>query len=221
MGKVKSGRILIVLFVLLVIALAAFLLLRSRPSPAPALRMPNEKAAAPKQDAEASAPRSAEPVDLGSVIGLGRLVDCSQSPALASVLEQMVRIHPQTFESRRGGPISVPGYDRPLVPTFERTREIDGNADIRAVTADLHLPGRWHGLEVTGLRRSFYEESDVSSFEVRFAEPPERVRDTLVRHGFRLSPVGEHRELDEVEGITMVIGVDRIDGGAALTCATG
>ena len=33
----------------------------------------------------------------------------------------MVRIDPKTFESRRGGPIAVPGYDRPLVPTFERT----------------------------------------------------------------------------------------------------
>lgn len=221
MGKVKSRRILIVLFVLLVIALAAFLLLRSRPSPAPALRVPNEKAAAPMQDAEASAPQSAEPVDLGSVLGLGRLADCSQSPALASVFEQMVRIDPQTFESRRGGPIGVPGYDRPLVPTFERTREIDGNADIRAVTADLHLPGRWHGLEVTALRRSFYEESDVSAFDVRFAESPERVRETLVRHGFRLPPVGEFREVDAEPGISTEIGVGRIDGGAALTCATG
>ncbi|HYN46678.1 MAG TPA: hypothetical protein VES64_08310 [Allosphingosinicella sp.] len=166
-------------------------------------------------------PAPADRVDLGSALSLDRLADCAREPALASILEQMVRIDPQSFESRRGGPISVPGYAQPITPTFERRREMAHNSDIREVTADLDLPGRWHGLAVTGLRRSFYEESDVASFEVRFAEPPERVRDTLVRHGFRLSPVGEFRELDEGEGITMVIGIDRIDGGAALTCATG
>jgi hypothetical protein len=167
-------------------------------------------------------PAPPQPVDLGSALALGRLADCSQSPALASVLEQMVRIDPRTFESRRGGPISVPGYDRPITPTFERRREVSGSTDIREVTSDLDLPGRWHGLAMTGLRRSFTEESDVSSIEIRFAEPPERVRDTLVRHGFGLPPVGEFREFDQGGSVvTMIIGVDRIDGGAALTCATG
>ena len=110
---------------------------------------------------------------------------------MASIIDQMVRSDRETFESRRGGPIRVPGFDRPLIPTFERTREIDGNADIRAVIADLDLPGRWHGLAVTGLRRSFYEESDVAAFQVRFAEPPDRVRDTLVRQ--RLQPAAGGR----------------------------
>ena len=166
-------------------------------------------------------PTRPQPVDLGSALGLGSLADCARSPALATIIDQMVRIDPETFESRRGGPINVPGYDRPLIPSFERTREIDGNADIRAVTADLDLPGRWHGLAVTGLRRSFYEESDASAFDVRFAESPERVRETLVRQGFRLPRVGEFRDVDAEPGISTVIGVGRIDGGAALTCATG
>jgi hypothetical protein len=187
---------------LVLLAGILFLALRERPSSAP--------------------PAPPRPVDLGSALELGRLADCSQSPALASVLEQMVRTDPRTFETRRGGPISVPGYDRPITPTFERRREISRNTDIREVTADLDLTGRWHGLAITGLRRSFTEESDVSSIEIRFAEPPERVRDTLVRHGFSLPPVGEFREFDEGGSLgTMMIGVDRIDGGAALTCATG
>lgn len=219
MGPHRS-RILIAMFVLVVIAVAAFLLWRSRPSSVTAFPVQNESSAQSKQEAQVFVPRAPEPVDLGAALDLGRLADCSRSPALASVLDQMVRIHPETFESQRGGPLSVPGYERPLVPTFERTREIEGNADIRAVVADLDLPGRWHGLAVTGLRRSFYEESDVGAFQVRFAEPSERVRETLGRQGFRLPPVGEVRELDE-EGISTVIGIETIEGGAALTCATG
>jgi len=175
----------------------------------------------PSPVAKQARPAPPQPVDLGAVLGLQSLVDCSQSPVLASVLEQMVRIDPRTFESRRGGPIGIPGYDRPLVPTFERIRETGANLDIRAVTADLGLSGRWQGLAVTGLRRSFYEESDAGSFEIRFADPPERVRETLVRNGFSLPPVGELRDAGDEPGITVAIGVERIEGGAALICATG
>jgi hypothetical protein len=216
---VKGGRIIIVIFVLVVVTVTGFLLLRAG-SLVPAASVPNETTAEPNRAADAPAPGPAAPVDLGAALDLGRLADCSQSPALASVLEQMVRIDPETFESRRGGPIRVPGYAQALVPTFERTREIEGNADIRAVVADLDLPGRWHGLAVTGLRRSFYEESDVGAFQVRFAQAPERVREALNRQGFRLPPVGALREIDE-EGITTSLGIERSEGGAALTCTTG
>jgi len=208
------------LALLLLLAGVLILVLRQRPSASeqatsspPSTRVADKAPPAP--------PSTPEPVDLGAVLGLQSLRDCSREPNLESIFEQMVRIDPQTFESRRGGPISVPGYDRPLVPTFERTREIDGNADIRSVTADLDLPGRWHGLAVSGLRRSFYEESDASAFDIRFAEPPERVRETLVRHGFRLPPAGEFRQVGTEPGISTEIGIARIEGGAALTCATG
>lgn len=217
-GRVKGSRILIVMVALIVIALAVFLLWRSRPSPIAPGPAQTDSAADAKQDVEAPLPP--KEVDLGAALDLGRLADCSRSPALASVFDRLVRIHPETFESQRGGPISVPGYERPIVPTFERTREIEGNADIRAVVADLDLPGRWHGLAVTGLRRSFYEESDVGAFQLRFAEAPERVRDILNRQGFRLPPVGEVREVEE-EGMTVSLGIERTEGGAALTCTTG
>ncbi len=165
-------------------------------------------------------PAEPEPVDLGQALGLGSLTGCAPSPVLASILEQMVRSDPETFESRRGGPIRVPGHAQPLIPTFERTREVGGNRDIRAVAADLDFAGRWHGLAVVGLTRSFYEESDASAFQVRFAEPPVRVRETLIRQGFRLPAVGEMREFDD-EGLSTYIGIERIEGGAGLTCATG
>ena len=205
-----NGRAILTAAVALLVLLAGILFLvpRERPSPPPP---PPPVAKAP--------PAPPEPVDLGAALGLDSLADCSRSPALASIVEQMVRVDQQSFESSRGGPIEVAGYDRPIIPTFERTREVEGNTDIRAVTADLDLPGRWHGLAVTGIRRTFQEESDAASLEVRFAEPPGRVRETLVRNGFRLAPVGELREVEE-EGLSVVIGVERIESGATLTCAT-
>lgn len=214
-----KARIAIALFVLVLALVVIFLLLRVGP-PVPSSPAQNVSGAEPARGAEASAPRPPEPVDLGEALALDRVADCARSPALASVLDQMVRVDPQTFESRRGGPINVPGHAQAIVPTFERTREIEGNADIRAVVADLDLQGRWHGLAVAGLRRSFYEESDVGAFQVRFAEPPERVREVLNRNGFRLPAVGELREIDE-EGITTSLGIERTEGGAALTCTTG
>lgn len=216
----RAGRILIVLFVIILLAVAAFLLWRARPSTEPALPASNQSAAAPGPEAPKPA-ATAEPVDLGAVLGFDRLAGCEPSPALAAILERMVRIDPRTYESRRGGPIGVPGYDRPITPTFERTRHIEGGADMREVEADLNLVGRWHGLAVTGIRRYFHEESDVSAFAILFAEPPERVRETLVRNGFRLLPVGEFRETEEDEAISTSVGVERIDRGAALTCTTG
>jgi hypothetical protein len=210
---VKGSRILFIVVALVAVAAVVFLLLPPDRTPAPAVRPP-------KHSAKAPAPRAPEPADLGALLGLEGLSDCSRSNALAAVLEQMVRIDPTTFESMRGGPIRVQGHERPLTPTFERTREIEGNADIRSVVADLDLSGRWHGLALTGLRRSFYEESDVGAFQLRFAEPPDRVRDVLTGHGFRLAPVGQVREID-AEGITTSLGIERDGDGAALTCTTG
>lgn len=213
-----KARIVIVLFVLLVLGAVVFLVTRTCCAPEPVLPVSNQHVAA----AQPKAPRPAEPqpVDLGAILALDRLADCARSPALNAVLDQMVRTDPRTFESHRGGPITVAGYRRPITPTFERTREVDGNADIRSVVAELDLPGRWHALAVIGLRRSFYEESDVGAFQVRLAEPPARVRDVLNRHGFRLPAIGEVRELQE-EGAAVMLSVEADGNGAGLTCSTG
>jgi len=206
---------------MLLLLLAGLLVLALRPTG----EMPGERAPAATNEIRASvpaAPPEPQPVDLGETLGLDSLRTCERSPALAAIFDQMVRIDPETFESRRGGPIAVTGYERPLVPTFERRRKIEGNADIREVIAELDLPGVWHGLRVTGLRRSFYEESDAAAFEVLFAEAPGRVRDVLSGRGFRLADVGDSREVDpEAMGMSVIIGVGRTDAGASLTCATG
>ena len=217
-----AGRIFMALLVFGILTVAVWFLFVPRSSNEPADSKPTAAAAPPAKSGAASAAAiSTGSVDLGASLGLASLADCRPGTALASILEQMVRTDSRTFESRRGGPISVPGHARPLVPSFERRREVDGNADIREVTADLALTGRWHGLAVSGLRRSFFEESDVSSFEIRFAEPPQRVREILIRHGFRLPTVGDFADVGEEEGVSAAIAVDRIENGAALICAIG
>jgi hypothetical protein len=207
--------------VLLLLLLATLLVLAWQP----ATQEPREPAPAPANSANAAPPArpiAPQPVDLGAALGLDSLRNCERGNVLDSILERMVRIDPETFESRRGSPIEVPGFSHPLVPTFERNRETGGGADIREVITELDLPGVWHGLRVTGLRRSFYEESDASAFEVLFAEAPGRVRDVLISQGFRLPAVGESREVNPEEmGMSVIIGVGRTEGGASLTCATG
>ena len=215
-GRLR-GRAIVIAVMAILLLLACLLLLR-RPSEVAPPKAAPPPSPAPKAQVP---PRQPEPLDLGAVLSLQSLTDCSQSPRLGAIFEQMVRIDPETFESRRGGPIEVPGYERPLVPTFERVRETGDRLDIRAVTAELDLPGRWHGLAVRGLRRSFYEESDSSSVSILFAEPADRVRDTLAHQGFRLPPVGEIREVGEDNEISVAIGVERLDEGSALTCVTG
>jgi hypothetical protein len=221
-GMLTAARFLVALLAFAILAVAAWLLLAPRPSNEPAA---SNRTAATEPSARTGAapglPIPTGPADLGAALGLASLAECRPGTALASILEQMVRTDSRTFESRRGGPISVPGHAQPLVPTFERRREVEGNADIREVTADLALTGRWHGLAVNGLRRSFFEESDVSSFEIRFAEPPQRVRETLVRHGFRLPTVGDFADVGEGEEISAAIAVERREGGASLICAIG
>ena len=217
-----AGRILVAIVVVVVLAVAVWLLLTPRPV-TESTASNRTAAAAPPAASRAQALPSAPtpPADLGVALGLASLADCRPAAALESILAQMVRTDPRTFESRRGGPITVPGHAAPLIPTFERKREVEGNTDIREVTADLALAGRWHGLAVSGLRRSFFEESDVSSFEIRFAEPPQRVRATLVRHGFRLATVGDFADVGDEEAAPAAIAVDRTEEGAALICAIG
>ena len=110
----------------------------------------NEQSSPPPPPQAAQAPPAPparpEPVDLGRALGLDSLADCARSPALASILERMVRSDPETFESRRGGPIRVPGYARPLIPTFERTREIGGQSPTSARSPPIStLPGAGTG----------------------------------------------------------------------------
>ena len=161
-------------------------------------------------------------VDLDAVLRFGAPDRCEMAAPLDSIVEQLHRIDPETYEARPPGPVAVPGFVDPIVPHFERERSVEPNLDIRNVSVTLDLPGLWRGLRVTRLSRHFTEESDVSSLEIQFAEEAGRVRAVLNEAGFRLGPLWEWREIGEGdEGIGMVIGIVPIEGGASLVCATG
>ena len=161
------------------------------------------------------------PVDLDGVLRFSRPAACEMDAPLRSIVERMSRQHPETFEALPPPPIAIPGFPERITPRFTRTRTVEGNADIRDVTIELAIPGRWHGLAVTRLIRRFGEESDGSSLEIQFAEPPRRVHGVLRRMGFRLGPIGTWRETETDDGIGMSVSVSRIEGGASLACAIG
>ncbi|HEV2817089.1 MAG TPA: hypothetical protein VGW40_07710 [Allosphingosinicella sp.] len=161
------------------------------------------------------------PVDLDAVLRFSRPAACEMDAPLRAIVERMVRQDPETFEALPPPPVAVPGFPEPITPRFTRTRTVEGNADIREVTIELAIPGRWHGLDVTRLLRRFGEESDSSSLEIQFAEPPPRVHAALRRAGFRLGPVGTWRETETGDGIGVSVLVSRIEGGASLVCAIG
>ena len=160
-----------------------------------------------------------EPADLDAVLRFRVPAECEMDEPLSTIVESMARIDPETYEAEPPPPISVPGFDAPIEPRFERVRRVEGVGDERTVTIDLDIPGRWHGLQVLRLHRVFVEESDSSSVEVHFAEPPQRVRTVLNRTGFRLRRVGEWREANSEFG--MSVAVLPIEEGSALSCVIG
>ena len=192
-------------------------------------RSGNDESAAPAQPPEARA--AAKPAaeippaptmpgpDLDAVLAL--TPDCQFGEPLASIFARMTIIDPRTGESRPGNPIEVPGFAEPLIPTFERAVIGTDHGEEKPVTAELAIPGIWRGLRIAALHLFYLEESDVSSREVLFLEPPERVLDLLNRRGFALGVLGQGRRVDDGQLIETWISVDHDPRGARLRCATG
>ena len=212
------GRRRSIWLILLVVVAAAtgFFLLRPEPLPRSA-----ELADAPIRTPTVpigASPVPSEPLDLAPIIALSP--DCDLGEPLSTIFGRMVVFDPVTSQASPGAPIAVPGAPAPLAPTFERNVEPLDHGASRHVVARIALEGRWHGLRVTGLQLDFYEQSDVAGRQIRFADPAEQVRETLVAAGFSLPPVGAFEEVAG-EGMMPSIGVESLEGGAALTCTTG
>ena len=170
----------------------------------------------------ASLAAGAEPVDLDPVLRFSAPAECGTAEPLSAIIAAMTRINPVTYEAEPPSPISVPGFAQPIEPRFERTRIVEGMRDERSVTVDLALPGRWHGLRVLRIRRTFVEEGDSSTVEVHFAETQQQVREVLNLAGFRLPRIGEWRSVwPEEQVVGLEVGVSPIEGGAAFVCSQG
>ena len=208
----RARHVLVAAAAVVALIAAALYLYRSR-VPVPASTRGGEDEAA---QSPVPAPAQREPVaNLDDVLVLSG--ECETAEPLSSIVERLTVIDPLTFEGRPPPPVAIPGAAVPVAPQFERT--VDGNE--RQVTIDLPLPGRWRGLHVTRLRRTFSEESDVSAIEIHFRDPPDRVRGILNRSGFQLPPVGQWRTIDPESEVGTHVSVGALDGGATLVCATG
>ena len=166
-------------------------------------------------------PAPPEPVDLGATLGLDSLADCARSAALASILD---RWSGSTRDLRK--PARRADRGAGLRPAAGPDVRADARGSTAIPTSARSTPISTFPAAGTGSRSpasggASMRRATPPSFEIRFAEPPERVRETLGRHGFRLPAVGELRESGRRRGSRRCIGVERIEGGAALTCATG
>jgi hypothetical protein len=154
------------------------------------------------------------PADLDRLLRFSAPGRCERAEPLKTIVARMIVIDPQTSEGRAPGLIAVPGLRGLRTPRFGRAEIRPGSIH---ATVDLDLPGRWHGLRFARLRVTYVEGIDASTVQLRFAEPPGRVREVLNRAGFRLAPVGEWRTAGPGE----LLGLVPIEGGTAMSCVHG
>ena len=87
--------------------------------------------------------------------------------------------------------VRVRGFSAPVTSRLER---VNRN---RATELDVYVDfeGRWNGLQVLGLTRTFIERSDfVNSFGLRFREPVREVAARLAASGFLVNADGSTRD---------------------------
>ena len=120
----------------------------------------------------------------------------------------------QLREDRAPPTISLPGFPEPLRLRLLRRFGIGRDAIGFGTLAELEIRGRWHGLRVVGLR-----STSADNPEIRFAERPERVRDTLSKAGFSLPAVDQWQQPDYSPAAPVpMTSVQSRFGGASLYC---
>jgi hypothetical protein len=162
---------------------------------------------------------SAGPV-LDSVLQFKKPSDCEMTPETEKLFQGLIIFEPPKYIGRRGPAVKVAGFEKPLVPSFSRKVDVSEGRNVRDNEASLAIAGTWHGLRVTRIKVRAMEESSFWEHQIRFSEPPQRVRAKLNELGFRLPPVGEFREFTGSDVVSAGIGVEAIPGGSALYCGS-
>ena len=177
-----KGKTIVLAVLAVVVVAAALLLLNRRPSMETSTDATTNRPepAMPATPVPPSRPR-AGPVDLGPVLAFSS--QCEVGEPLASIFMAMVKVDPETWEASAGDPVSVPGFDRPIATTFKRTVSPPGQRDgERHVVAGLPLRGTLARAAGHRVSCSISTRRAMSrAVEIHFAEPPERVRETLSR----------------------------------------
>ena len=113
--------------------------------------------------------------------------------------------------------VNVQGLGLLPIEASRERREPDDPESNYAVTVSLPVRGTWNGLKLSRIVLYDVEDAGHRYSQVRFIEPPEKVRSALVGNGVAVPPLGEWKPVDEHE--MMYLGVETIPGGAALTCS--
>ena len=155
--------------------------------------------------------------DLAAVLTFADPSRCRPDRHMAALLEGLIVLDGQIGEPSAGGPVTLRGFAEPLQPRLEREFRAGRDATGYLTFAKIDLRGRWHGLNVVGLRTTTGRD-----FEIRFSDHPARVRDTLGRAGFPLPAVDQWRIPDyglADPGVAMSVHAHR-GGGASLICGS-
>ena len=158
--------------------------------------------------------------DLDQVFVFLNPADCEMSKDTKRLFADLIKFDPPNYVGSRGPSVKLPGYDKPLVPLFNRKVEQGPNLNVRDNEATLATSGLWHGLRVSKIRVRYMEESSFWEHQIRFLEPATRVRKTLNDLGFKLPAIGEFREFTGADVVSAGIGVEDLPGGSALTCGS-
>jgi hypothetical protein len=148
---------------------------------------------------------------LSSVLRFDVPSQCTPSEELKMLIDDLRTMEPGGANAT----LTLPGSSAPLHPQVQRVALKEGKS---AIISQLAAPGSLEGLKVTALRTSSFDGGDLYTTQVRFQESPEKVLRVLNGRGFELPKVGELKTVDLEDGALM-LGVEGIEGGSALTCA--
>ena len=143
---------------------------------------------------------------------------CDMTSATEKLFRKLMIFEPPEYVGRRGPPVTIAGFEKPLVPSFSRDVDTSEGRNVRDNEATLAVAGEWHGLNVSKIRVRALEQSSFWEHQIRFFEPASRVREKLHELGFQLPAVGEFREI--TGDLRIGIGLEEIPGGSALYCGT-
>lgn len=164
------------------------------------------------QDAPRKLPQTpSSDVRLSSILNFTVPSQCEPGEELKVLIDDMRSLEPGASKSTPG--LSV--GDATVRPLVQRIAMKAGRS---ATISQLSAPGSLAGLKVTGIRTSRFDGSQLFTTQIRFAESPDKVLRVLNGEGFDLSKVGDLKTV-EVENGALMMGVEGIAGGSALTCA--
>lgn len=170
--------------------------------------LPTSRAANIVEKAEGELPSSG--VQLPALLAFENPRSCEASEALQDILRQLAAAASGPSNSE----VRIAGAPMALRPVVRRVAGVGGTI----IISQLEIEGEWQGLKVSALRATESNDQRISGLQIRFADPAEQVRSVLVQAGFSLDDVGKARTANGDDDKRVVLGVEALTTGSALTC---